>query len=76
MTGNNWNEWQNHVLIELTRLNDNVEHIKDKNDEDHKDIFASIATLKVKAGVWGALAGIIPGSVLALYFLIRYFAGG
>lgn len=76
MASNNWNEWQNHVLAELKRLNRNVEHFKEKNEEEHVELFTSIATLKVKAGVWGAIAGLIPGSVALIWFVLWYFNGG
>jgi hypothetical protein len=72
MTGNNWDKWQNHVLAELDRLNTNVERTEEKNTEEHKELFTSIATLKVKAGIWGAIAGLIPGSVALIWFFIWY----
>lgn len=75
MASNNWSEWQNHVLAELTRLNDAVERVEKMNDEDHRELFSNLATLKVKARVWGALAGAIPGMGLLVVLLIRYFLG-
>jgi len=62
---NGWNEWSRHVLKELDRLNG----CQGKIEKDIKKISVDIATLKVKAGVWGAIAGLIP-SVLALIYLL------
>ena len=64
---NGWEEWRNHVLIEL-----------EKNSSQHEKIFEAIketrteiATLKVKSGVWGAVAGLIPVGIGLLIFLFR-----
>ena len=74
MTDNNWSKWQNHVLAELKRLNTNMESFEAKNSEDHKDIFTTLATLKVKAGIWGALAGLIPGMLILIWFVFDSIA--
>ena len=58
---NGWSEWSKYVLKEL-----------EDNDKDHKEILAGLkkieidlATLKAKAGVWGALAGFIISSAVS-----------
>jgi hypothetical protein len=72
MTGNGWNEWQNHVLAELKRLNSCVERM----EEDVGKIHSEIAVLKVKARMWGAAMGAIPGGIAALiWLLVNYFSG-
>lgn len=58
---NGWHEWSKHVLIELKRLDTSLEEV-------HKELHGislDLAMLKVKAGIWGAIAGLIP-AVLAL----------
>ena len=50
-----WNEWSRHVLLELERLDGSIQKLVKSTNE----IGVDIATLKVKAGAWGALAGII-----------------
>lgn len=75
MSDSSWTQWEKHVLTELKRLNNTIERVESKNDDDHKELFASIYTLKVKAGVWGALAGMIPGLGLLVFFLVRYWSG-
>ena len=58
MTDNNnsWSEWSRHVLIELERLNDNITKIFERIEKTNLDIQA----LKIKAGVWGFIAGAMP----------------
>lgn len=53
---NEWNEYQEFVLRELKRLNQNVEKLEEKLDCISRDT----AVLKVKAGLWGLLGGAIP----------------
>lgn len=58
---NSWHEWSNHVLIELKRLDSSLQEV---HNELH-EISVEIAMLKVKAGLWGALAGLIPALIAA-----------
>jgi len=64
---NGWNEWSKHVLAELMRL-DNGQ--KEMNTTQNK-ILVEIAMLKVKAGVWGALAGLIPAGIAIVVAVLR-----
>ena len=52
-----------HSLLE--RLEARFDRLEDKVD----DLSTSMAALKVKSGVWGALAGMLP-VLLALAYLI------
>jgi hypothetical protein len=63
---NGWNEYQRLVLAELERHNTRLETIDEKISAVRVDLVklqvelaAEIATLKVKSGLWGALAGIL-----------------
>lgn len=67
MPDNGWNEWSRHVLAELERLND----CQEKIETDVKQISVDIAMLQVKAGVWGAIAGLIPSVLVLIYVLIK-----
>ena len=79
---NGWNEWSRFVLKELERLNDRYERLDDKLDSKitmlseeltkkyHKSS-NDITMLKVKAGVWGALAGVIPALSALFYTLLK-----
>ena len=69
MSTNGWGEYQKLVLNELERLNEQQEKINVKIDK----LAIEIATLRVKAGMWGALAGTVPALVT---FLFMYFKHG
>lgn len=64
MPDNGWTEWSKHVLLELKRLDAGVTALGEKMDKMRTEI----AVLKVKAGVWGAVAGMVP---VAVYMLMR-----
>lgn len=51
-----WEESGRHILSELERLNKNIEALGLAVQIIHIDL----ATLKLKAGLWGAAAGILP----------------
>ena len=62
-----WPEWSKYVLKEL-----------EKNDTSHKEMLTmlhrmdrEIATLKVKAGAWGLIAGMIPAITVLLLSLLK-----
>jgi len=64
--GNSWDEYRKYVTDKL-----------EEHSENHTEIFTrlgkievAIATLKVKAGVWGALAGAIPVAITIIVWLI------
>ena len=80
-TNNGWSEWQNHVLAELRRLSGGIDILIKHNDDDHKEIRACIsehkeetaaelAAIKVKSGIWGLIAGLIPAVGALIYFLL------
>lgn len=62
-TTNGWNEWSKYVLKELERLNDNYEGLQKDFTKQIQEVKVEIATLQVKAGVWGLLAGAIPVAI-------------
>ena len=64
---NGWNEWGKHVLLELER-----------NESAHKEMMSELKTIseslvaiKIKAGLWGALAAAIPTLVGVLVILMK-----
>lgn len=57
---NGWSEWSKYVLKELERMHDWLNEIEKKVNSQRVEI----AMLQVKAGLWGALGGIIPLLVL------------
>lgn len=44
-----WNQWREHVLEEIRAIRDDVTDLK-----------VELASLKVKASIWGGLAGMLP----------------
>jgi uncharacterized membrane protein len=63
---NGWSEYQRLVLAALERHDSHLESIDEKIGAVRMDlaklqveIATEIATLKVKSGLWGALAGVI-----------------
>lgn len=60
-----WNEWSRHVLAELGRHSVLLERM----DGRLNDIKLELTTLKVKAGMWGLIAGAVPALAVVLYEL-------
>ena len=68
---NGWAEWSRFVLKELERLNGCYDDINEKVGLIREEIVA----LKIKAGVWGLLGGMIPVAItLMIYIIIKLFA--
>ena len=63
---NDWVKWSKHVLLELERLSSAYE----ATQREIQSIRVDIATLKVKAGVWGLIAGAVPVLIVLLFKLI------
>ena len=55
---NGWQEWRQHVLLEIKRLNTNLEKLEEKNIEHVLATSVELSKLKVWAAVYGAVAGI------------------
>lgn len=56
-TGGEWNEWRELVLSELQDLKEGQSRLEDGQILVRIDV----AKLKVKAGLWGGIAGLVPG---------------
>ena len=67
MDDDGWTQWSKFVLKELERLN----HCYEQIQKDITKVREDIAMLRVKAGVWGALAGLVPGIIAAVVLLLR-----
>jgi hypothetical protein len=82
-----WFEYRRLVLNELERLTESQNAMGAKIDslriefqtrlgmireEDIGKMRIEIAMLKVKAGTWGALAGLIPAGLAALWMLLKH----
>lgn len=68
-----WGEYTRLTARELERLEKALKEANEKLDRIRTDdmslVKVEIATLKVKAGMWGAVAGAIPALVAILWYL-------
>jgi len=68
--GDGWEQWKEHVLAELRRHQEwlaNISHVQ-------SEILVAVGQLKVKSGLWGAVAGFVTamtalGIGLAIWFI-------
>ena len=67
MTENGWSEWSKYVLKELERLNDYQMAVSKKLDK----LLIDTTIMKVKASLWGALAGAVPAIIMLIVWLVR-----
>ena len=68
---NGWGQYQKLVMDKLGEHDDKFTSIEDKLTKIQVDI----ATLKVKAGVWGGVAGLIPVVVAIVMFYATQTGG-
>ncbi len=66
---NEWQDWSKYVLKELERLNNCYSSLDTKMQKVREDI----ATLNVKAGLWGVLGGV---AVMVGGIIISFFKNG
>ena len=64
--GNGWSQYEKLVLQSLADLKTG----QDALAEDMILVRIDVAKLKVKAGIWGGLAGLVPGAIGVLVLLI------
>lgn len=75
---NGWSEWEQLVLHELerheTRLNEIRSMLDNVRQQDLPQLRTEIALLKLRAGIWGAVAGmIIPVGLLLTSWISKQF---
>ena len=68
---NGWGQYQKLVMDKLGEHDDKFGSIDSKLTQIQVDI----ATLKVKAGVWGGIAGLIPVVVAIVMFYVTQTGG-
>ena len=61
---NGWSKYEKMVIDKLDDHDDKFSGIEDKLSQIQVDI----ATLKVKAGVWGGIGGLIPAIIAIVMF--------
>ena len=57
-----WGAWSNHVLAELKRAHEEREDLR----RILTDVRVELATLKVRASIWGGLSGFVVAIVTAI----------
>ena len=78
---NGWSEWSKFVLKELERLNEQCDQLRkdhsnmnEKFNEKTQEIKTAIGMLgtemRLKSGIWGALAGLIPAILMLIYYWV------
>ena len=56
------------MLAEIKRAHADIEKMEERARK--RDI--ELARLQVKAGIWGAIAGLIPTTAAAIYIILKY----
>jgi hypothetical protein len=73
---NGWDSYQKLVLGKLSDHSAVLESLDNKiqsiRTEDIPSLQIEIAMLKIKAGVWGAVAGVIPGTLAVVYIWLKH----
>jgi len=74
-----WPEYRRLVIAELARidkgmtdLNEKLERALDQRDQSITDIKVEVAMLKVKASIWGGLAGLVVAVSAVLLKLLPH----
>ena len=57
-----WGRWENHVILELQRLDNNVEALRQKVE----DIKVDVREIKVRSYIYGGIGGSIVVALLEL----------
>ena len=72
-----WQEWKNAILIDIKDLKIGAIELRKKLDIDHdklmtelRKVHIELATLKIKASVWGAVAGMVPTIAALMFWLV------
>ena len=61
---NGWQEWRQHVLLEIKRLSTNQEKLEESSTDYKLKTEVELSRLRVWAGVYGAVAGTIAALIL------------
>jgi len=64
--GNGWPEYRREVMESLRQLRDDVRQLDGKVD----DVRLDVAGLKIKASLWGAIAGTIPAAIAIIWHVL------
>ena len=65
--GNGWGEYRREVMASLGQLREDVKQLDGKVD----DVRLDVAGLKIRASVWGAVAGMIPAAIAIIWHYLQ-----
>lgn len=66
ITQNGWESWGKYVLKTLEKLEDKVNTLEDRINENNLESKTDLVELKTKAGIVAAIAGIIASGITSL----------
>lgn len=67
MAGQSWDRWENAVISKL----DDLHEAQKEHAEQMSDLKLQLAELKVKAGFWGAMSGLLSSILVGLALLLK-----
>jgi len=68
---NGWGEWSKHVLLTLETQNEDIKKLEQEFNKLNTNFKVFQTEMKIKAGVWGALSGMIPVVGMILWLLAK-----
>jgi hypothetical protein len=57
--GDSWKIWRKHILLEISRIGDNLEKLEAKNTEYMLKTSIELSRIKASAIAYGGIAGLI-----------------
>ena len=64
-------EWEEHIIKELQRLNENIQAMNEQFHTDRKDVWIELSALKVKSGLYGVIGGALAVVPTLIYFYLQ-----
>jgi hypothetical protein len=75
---NAWEAWSKVILYRLDQQHEDIQKVEKSLGETRKeveqaklDITGEIIRLKMRSGIWGAMAGLIPGVAALIWVALR-----
>ncbi|MCK4526423.1 hypothetical protein KAW18_03560 [candidate division WOR-3 bacterium] len=62
--GDSWKVWRKHIILELQRINDNLEKLEERNTEYVLKTSVEISRIKASAIAYGGIAGLTATLVI------------
>lgn len=62
-----WERIGQHVIRTLERMEEKMDSLEEKINESNLDTHVEITALKVKAAVWGTIAGLIASAIISIF---------